>query len=141
MRYGEGYYESSQLIEEAFVLVIEEEAGVPETLSQSVPITRPRGKVICGGNQPLEESLPMSFIEKMMRRELSIIGCFMSYSAPFPGSEWTETVTALVDGSLDIETMISHHFPLAEAPDVFARIGAHTPTHRKIILYPEQTTR
>ncbi|MBK8901700.1 MAG: galactitol-1-phosphate 5-dehydrogenase [Anaerolineaceae bacterium] len=114
-----------------------EVAGVPQTLEQTVPITRPRGKVICGGNQPLDKSLPMSFIENMMRRELSIIGCFMSYSAPFPGHEWTETVAALLDGSLDMETMISHRYSLAETPGVFARIGDHSLTHRKIILYPE----
>ena len=114
-----------------------EAAGVPQTLEQSVPITRPRGKVICGGNQPLDKSLPMAFIENMMRRELSIIGCFMSYSAPFPGHEWTETVTALLDGGLDMDTMISHRYSLAEAPDVFAQLGNHSLIHRKIMLYPE----
>jgi L-iditol 2-dehydrogenase len=114
-----------------------EAAGVPQTLEQSVPVTRPRGKVICGGNQPLDKSLPMSFIEDMMRRELSIIGCFMSYSAPFPGHEWTETVQALRDGSLDMDTMISHEYPLADAPEIFAKIGAHDMVHRKIILRPE----
>lgn len=114
-----------------------EAAGVPQTLEQTVPITKPRGKVICGGNQPLDKSLPMSFIENMMRRELSIIGCFMSYSAPFPGHEWTETVAALLDGGLDMDTMISHRYSLAETPDVFAQIGAHTLIHRKIMLQPE----
>ena len=113
-----------------------EAAGVPQALRQSVPITRPRGKIICGGNQPLDQSLPLSFIEEMMRRELSIIGCFMSYSAPFPGHEWTDTVAALLDGGLDMETMISHRRPLAAAPDIFAQIGAHQLTHRKIILTP-----
>ena len=114
-----------------------EAAGVPQTLAQTVPLTRPRGKVICGGNQPLDKTLPMSFIEDMMRRELSIIGCFMSYSAPFPGHEWTETIAALLDGGLDMETMISHRYALAETPEVFAQIGAHTLTHRKIMLHPE----
>lgn len=114
-----------------------EAAGVPQTLEQTVPITRPRGKVICGGNQPLDKSLPMTFIENMMRRELSIIGCFMSYSAPFPGHEWTETVAALLDGSLDMDTMISHRYSLAQAPDIFTKAANHTLTHRKIVLYPE----
>lgn len=118
-----------------------EAAGAPQALAQSVPITRPRGKVICGGNQPLDQSLSMSFIEELMRRELSIIGCFMSYSAPFPGQEWMETVDALLDGGLDMETMISHRFSLAEAPEIFAQIGEHTLTHRKIMLFPEEVRR
>jgi L-iditol 2-dehydrogenase len=79
----------------------------------------------------------MSFIEDMMRRELRLAGCFMSYSAPFPGHEWAETVEALRDGRLDMDTMISHRYPLAEAPAVFARIAAHDLVHRKIILLPE----
>lgn len=114
-----------------------EAAGVPQTLEQAIAVTRPRGAVVCGGNQPLDKSLPLSFIETMMRKELRIIGCFMSYSAPFPGHEWTDTVAALLDGGLDMDTMISHRFPLSQAPEVFAQIGAHTLTHRKIMLNPE----
>jgi L-iditol 2-dehydrogenase len=118
-----------------------EAAGVPQTLEQTVHITRPRGKIICAGNQPVEKSLPLSFIENLMRRELSLIGNHMSYSEPFPGSEWTDTVAALRDGGLDMETMISHHFSLAEAPDVFAKIGNAALSYRKIMLHPEETAR
>lgn len=114
-----------------------EAAGVPQTLEQTIEVTRPRGAVICGGNQPMDKSLPMAFIEKLMRKELRLIGCFMSYSAPFPGHEWTETVDALLSGELDMDTMISHRFPLANAPEIFAQIGAHELVHRKIMLDPE----
>jgi L-iditol 2-dehydrogenase len=115
-----------------------EAAGVPQVLEQTLPITRPRGKVVLAGNQPLDQSLPLTFIELMMRREISLIGCFMSYSAPFPGHEWTETITALQNGSLDMETLISHRFPLSKAPEVFEKIGAHQLAHQKIILNPEE---
>jgi len=114
-----------------------EATGVPSVLEQAVPMTRPRGNIVLGGNQPLDQSLPLTFIEQMMRRELSIIGCFMSYSAPFPGHEWDDTIQALLDGGLDMETMISHRFALSDTPDIFARIGAHEMTHLKIMLNPE----
>jgi len=114
-----------------------EAAGVPQTLAQSIDVTRPGGVIVCGGNQPLDASLPMAFIEKLMRKELRLVGCFMSYSAPFPGHEWTETISALLDGSLDVEMMISHRCSLAEAPAIFERIGAHHLIHRKIMLTPE----
>lgn len=116
-----------------------EATGVPQVLEQTLPITRPRGKVVLAGNQPLDKSLPLTFIETMMRREISLIGCFMSYSAPFPGHEWTDTVAALTDGSLDMESLISHRFPLSRAPEVFGKIGAHQLAHQKIILSPEET--
>lgn len=114
-----------------------ETAGVPQTLAQTIQVTRPRGQVVCGGNQPLDASLPMRFIEDLMRKELHLNGCFMSYSAPFPGHEWTDSVDELFSGRLDMETMISHRFPLSQAPQVFAQIGEHALAHRKIILYPE----
>jgi L-iditol 2-dehydrogenase len=115
-----------------------EATGVPQVLEQTLPITRPRGKVVLAGNQPLDKSLPLTFIENMMRREISLIGCFMSYSAPFPGHEWTDTITALSNGSLDMDTLISHRFPLSKAPEVFEKIGAHQLAHQKIILNPEE---
>ncbi|HQX76723.1 MAG TPA: hypothetical protein PL074_10435, partial [Thermoflexales bacterium] len=70
------------------------------------------------------------------RKELSMNGCFMSYSAPFPGHEWTETVTALMNGGLRMPPMISHRFPLSQTPSVFKQIGEHALSHRKIILKP-----
>jgi len=115
-----------------------EATGVPQVLEQTLPITRPRGRVVLAGNQPLDKSLPLVFIENMMRREISHIGCFMSYSAPFPGHEWTQTITALLNGSLDMESLISHRFPLSRAPEVFEKIGAHQLAHQKIILNPEE---
>jgi L-iditol 2-dehydrogenase len=102
-------------------------------------ITRPRGRIVLAGNQPLDKSLPLTFIENMMRREIKLQGCFMSYSAPFPGHEWTETIAALQDGGLDIETIISHRYPLSKAPEVFEKISAHQLAHQKIILNPEET--
>src|SRR5215216_990684 len=114
-----------------------EATGVPQVLEQALLITRPRGKVVLAGNQPLDKSFPLTFIENMMRREISLIGCFMSYSAPFPGHEWTDTIAALLDGSLDMESLISHRFPLSLASDVFEKIGAHQLAHQKIILNPE----
>lgn len=115
-----------------------EATGVPQVLEQTLAITRPRGRIVLAGNQPLDKNLPLSFIETMMRRELSLIGCFMSYSAPFPGHEWSDTLTELSGGGLDMDSLISHRFPLSRAPEVFEKIGAHELAHRKIILNPEE---
>ena len=116
-----------------------EATGLPQVLEQTLSITRPRGKVVLAGNQPLDKNLPLAFIENMMRREISLIGCFMSYSAPFPGHEWTDTVDALLNGGLDIDAIISHRYPLSKAPEVFEQIGAHQLAHQKIVLLPEET--
>lgn len=114
-----------------------EASGSPQALAQTIQVTRPRGNIVCGGNQPLDASLPMTFIEDMMRKELRLNGCFMSYSAPFPGHEWTETLQAILNGQLNMAKMISHRYPLAQVSQVFADIAARRIAYRKIILLPE----
>ncbi len=113
-----------------------EASGSPAALASVVEVTRPRGSVVLAGNQPPDATLPMSFIEQLMRRELSLAGCFMSYSAPWPGHEWSDSLAAVLDGGLDMPAMVSHRFPLSEAPAVFDEIAAHRLVHRKIVFDP-----
>lgn len=114
-----------------------EVAGSPQTLAQTIKVTRPHGIVVCGGNQPQDAALPMSFIEELMRKELHLAGCFMSYSAPFPGHEWKDSVQMIESGQLNVAEMISHRFPLYQIEQVFSDLAAHRLSHRKIILIPE----
>jgi threonine dehydrogenase-like Zn-dependent dehydrogenase len=113
-----------------------EAAGSPAALAQTIEVARPRGSVVLGGNQPADASLPMTFIESLMRRELRLSGCFMSYSAPWPGHEWRDGLAAVLDGGLDMAAMISHRAPLGDAPDIFAAIGERRLAHRKIVFDP-----
>jgi len=113
-----------------------EATGSPAALAQTIEVARPRGAVVLGGNQPPDATLPMAFVEGLMRKELTLAGCFMSYSAPWPGHEWTDSLAAVLDGGLDMAAMISHRVQLSAAPDVFAGIAAHRLTHRKIVFDP-----
>ncbi len=113
-----------------------EATGSPAALAQTIEVARPRGAVVLGGNQPLDASLPMTFIEGLMRKELTLAGCFMSYSAPWPGHEWSDGLASVLDGGLDMAGMISHRVPLSEAPRLFAQIAEHRLTHRKIVFDP-----
>ena len=51
----------------------------------------------------------------ILRKELMILGSWMSYSAPFPGKEWRMAIQALARGSIKVADMITHHFPLQDA--------------------------
>ena len=79
-----------------------EATGSPAALGQTIDVARPRGAIVLGGNQPLDASLPMAFVEGLMRKELTLAGCFMSYSAPWPGHEWTDGLASVLDGGLDM---------------------------------------
>ena len=53
-------------------------------------------------NQPKEASFPAELMETITRKELGVYGTWMSYSAPFPGHEWTEAAAALQRGDLRV---------------------------------------
>jgi len=113
-----------------------EASGSPAALAQTIEVARPRATIVLGGNQPPDASLPMAFLEALMRKELTLAGSFMSYSAPWPGHEWTDSLASILDGDLDTAGMISHRVPLCEAPDIFAAIAAGRLSHRKIVFDP-----
>ena len=127
--------EVNRLIDGGADLVLEA-TGSPAALGQTIDVARPRGAIVLGGNQPLDASLPMAFVEGLMRRELTVAGCFMSYSAPWPGHEWRDGLTAVLEGGLDMAAMISHRVPLSDAPALFAAIDGQRLTHRKIVFDP-----
>jgi L-iditol 2-dehydrogenase len=111
-------------------------AGSPQTLAQAIEITRPRGSVVLTGNQPKEAAFPAALMETITRKELGVYGTWMSYSAPFPGHEWHDTIAAMQNGEIRVEEMISHRFPLCQAAEVFQGIADRSLTYRKIILVP-----
>lgn len=111
-------------------------AGAPQALTQSIEITRPRGSVVLTGNQPKDAVFPAGLMEQITRKELHVSGTWMSYSAPFPGHEWTDAAEALRSGDLNAAEMITHRFPLSEVEAVFKGIADRSFTYRKIILVP-----
>ncbi len=111
-------------------------AGSPQTLTQAVQVTRPRGSVVLTGNQPKDAVFPADLMETITRKELEVHGTWMSYSAPFPGHEWTEAAAALQRADLSVNEMITHRFPLCETGEVFRRIADRSLVYRKIMLIP-----
>jgi L-iditol 2-dehydrogenase len=111
-------------------------AGAPQALVQAVQAARPRGSVVLTGNQPKEATFPAELMETITRKELGVFGTWMSYSAPFPGSEWTETAAAMQRGDLSGTAIISHRFPLDAVTDVFQAIASRAFPYRKIMLVP-----
>ena len=101
-------------------------------------MARPRGVVVLAGNQPKEASFPAEVMETITRKELSVCGTWMSYSAPFPGHEWQAAIAAFESFELRVAEMISHRFPLCEAEEVFQGIAQRSFPYRKIMLIPEE---
>lgn len=113
-----------------------EMAGVPQTFETALAITRPRGSIVLTGNQPKDATFPARLLEDITRKEVGVFGTWMSYSAPFPGHEWDDSIAAFLNGSLNTADLISHRFPLSATEQVFEQIRQGQLAYRKIMLLP-----
>ena len=69
------------------------------------------------------------------RKELKLIGSWMSYSAPFPGREWTETERFFSDGSLKFDEGIFYaKYPMSKAQDAFNNFREKGKVKGRILL-------
>ncbi len=111
-------------------------AGSPIALEQAARSLRPGGRLVLVGNQPQDKTLPLTFIEHIMRQEINVYGSWMSYSAPFPGGEWALAIEAMQQDTLSFQQMVTHTIGLPELPDMFSKIHNREMQHRKIIVQP-----
>lgn len=61
--------------------------------------------------------------EQINRRECWVTGSWMSYSAPFPGEEWSTAIAYMSNGKLRYEEgLVGAVYPMAEAMTAFQRV-------------------
>ena len=96
-----------------------ETAGVNFLQAQIIELVNKRGKIVYIGTAHGDVKLPAKSFEQILRSELFITGSWMSYSAPFPGSEWTAAAEYLAAGKIKADALITHKFPLSEGIKAF----------------------
>lgn len=113
--------------EELFDYVFET-AGQVTTIRAAFQIAANKASICCIGTPHEELTFTPKEWENMNRKEFRITGSWMSYSAPFPGEEWSLTAHYFKTGQLKFDSrLIFKKFPLAEidaAFELFATPGA-----------------
>ncbi|MEH7494957.1 galactitol-1-phosphate 5-dehydrogenase [Neobacillus niacini] len=94
--------------------VVIETAGVPQTQVQSVEIVASLGKVVYIGTASREVTFPPKVFERILRGEIEITGSWMSYSAPFPGLEWTAALQYIKDGVINVRPLLNEIYTLED---------------------------
>lgn len=94
--------------------VVIETAGVAQTQVQSIEIVAKLGKIVYVGTASHEVKIPPKVFERILRGELEITGSWMSYSAPFPGSEWTAALQYIKDGVIDVKPLLNEIYTLED---------------------------
>lgn len=115
-----------------------ETAGSKFTQNQALHIAAPTANIIYLGISHDELNYDKQSVENLLRGELNIKGSWNSFSDPFPGKEWYESLMAFEKGDVVAEPIISHKLPLAEAPRIFNEIKNNKNFFfNKIIFLPE----
>ncbi len=111
-----------------------EAAGSPATQIQSLQAVKKHGRVLLLGTAQKDITIPAQVYETILRSELRIFGSWNSFSAPFPGNEWTTIINYLTQGRLQIEPLISHRFSLDEAPKAIKALSEKDLRANKVIF-------
>lgn len=99
---------SAHLNDNRFEQLVLETAGAPQTVSLAIDIAGPRAKVALVGTLHHDLNLAAATFGKILRKELTIFGSWMNYSAPWPGEEWETAARLLTEKKLKLEPLIAH---------------------------------
>lgn len=112
-----------------------ETAGVTATMKIAFKLAAPKANVCFIGTPHTELSFPPAEWENMNRKEFRLTGSWMSYSAPFPGIEWTMTADYYAAGKLKFdEGLIGERIPMSKAQDAFQMFKTPGAVKGKILL-------
>lgn len=96
-----------------------EAGGTAETVRMALKLAKRRGAVCLLGTLNGELHLSKMEWEQILRKELIIVGSWMSGGLPYPGEDWTRAVQEYEKGNLTVDDgMISTVIPLSEVQNL-----------------------
>jgi len=97
-----------------------ETAGQNATMNMAFELAANKASVCFIGTSSKDLSFSWKQFEQMNRKEFHLTGSWMSYSAPFPGDEWTMTADYFSNGKLKFdEALVYKEFPMSKAAEAF----------------------
>ncbi|NLB91177.1 MAG: zinc-binding dehydrogenase, partial [Clostridiales bacterium] len=112
-----------------------ESAGTPATMKLAFELAANKAKVCFIGTPHKDVTFTPKQWENLNRKEFSLVGSWMSYSAPFPGKEWALTAHYFATGELKFDKdFIFRTFPMEQVSDAFSLYRNPDQVHGKILL-------
>jgi len=111
-----------------------EVSGAPAAEVLALRLAAPKGHVMYVGTPHSALTLQPAEFELINRKELTLKGSWMNYSAPFPGWEWKFGLEMITKQQVDIETLMGKVLPLSQAkmlPSLLSEFGG---SKSKIVL-------
>jgi L-iditol 2-dehydrogenase len=118
-----------------------ETAGRNAAMAMSFRLVAGRGTVCNIGTESADLAFGHELFELLNRKEFTLTGSWMSYSAPFPGDEWTMTAEYFADGRLRLDEGLLHGtYPLSAAAEAFEMFATPGKVKGKVMLVPDEIT-
>jgi threonine dehydrogenase-like Zn-dependent dehydrogenase len=111
-----------------------ETAGAPPAEILALQLAAPGGHVMYVGTPHVPLTLQPHEFELLNRKELTVQGSWMNYSAPFPGWEWEMGTRLLRSGRIRTEELVDRVLPLAAAGEVPALLRRRGELKGKLVL-------
>jgi threonine dehydrogenase-like Zn-dependent dehydrogenase len=111
-----------------------ETAGAPAAEILALKLAAPGGCVMYVGTPHSALTLQPAEFELIIRKELTLKGSWLNYSAPFPGWEWEHGLEMLTKGQVDIEALMGPTLPLSQAGRLPALLSEPGDMKGKIVL-------
>lgn len=127
--------ELEPLIGKGFDIVIDT-TGVPAVEDQAIAITARHGQVALIGIPHADIPIKEKTWARLMRLEIDVLGCWNSFSAPFPGKEWVTTLEKMASGDLKWEFMITHNEPVDKVPQLIKQMANREISSSKVLFHP-----
>lgn len=116
-----------------FEMVVET-AGVEFTEKLCLEIAANKGNVMFIGTPSKSITLQPREFEHINRKELTVRGSWMSYSAPFPGREWELASHYFGKGQIKVEKLIDRIIPMKDISETFKDFKVSGKVKGKILL-------
>ena len=110
--------------------------GAPPAQLNAINSAGKMGRVVFVGISHKGLSLGEKEVDNIMRGQISLIGSWNSFTDPFPGYDWTESLKLFAEGKITSKPMISHKLPLKDAPEIFKKIAEGGFFFNKILFLP-----
>ncbi len=115
-----------------------ETAGNPATMRMAFELAANQANVCFIGTPHTDLTFTPRQWENMNRKEFHLTGSWMSYSAPFPGEEWSLTAHYFGTGELKFDpAFIYRTYPMHAVAEAFALYKDPAQVHGKIMLVQE----
>ncbi len=116
-----------------------ETAGNTVTMKMAFELAANKAQVCFVGTPTKDLQFTVKEWENMNRKEFTLTGSWMSYSAPFPGKEWETTAHFFKTGDLKFdESFIFQKYPLSKIADAFALYKTPGAVKGKILIDSEK---